>query len=564
MINIEIRRVEDLHVITTPEHLNTFKPLEVKQLDGLPSYSYFLQRTQQGFNSFREKNPNTDERPYQYEYAAIMCTRRHNIMGWDMGVGKTIATILTIYGLYKEKLQLLRPGCIQIVVLNLLAAERWLEDFSKFKEFEGLYTVTEKEKQLLETTCPIIIYSQDFPKRSCKTNFKGKKVSKRLANLKPLMLVVDEVHGLRSSTSRTKHLTLIRNKSRRCLALTGTPSEGNLKELHNILTFVYGENWVYASAQSFSKDYGVQQKIGANYLYGASNVGGGPEKYLQRLDPVRMPSYYRLMRRYMHRVRIDEPQIVSCMKLPTAKYEMHEIIPSREQKDAYIRYINEHKEQLKRVSEGVSQQHTAEALQLINPLIEIANYASETNLYSPKLNKLVEIVEHAEGKVVIFCDRVASAWLCKQALASRLKLKVIRLYSKDSREEETDMGLEKRIEAVTQFQYDPNVKAGVFSINLAGQSIDLTKASDVIYYCLPWSSIKIQQSISRVVRSGNPYDTVKLHYLYQQGLVDEYQTRLAIEKIRCAKLMLDYEIDFESEATPSDLSPSEAIHLMFT
>jgi SNF2 family DNA or RNA helicase len=482
-------------------------------------------------------------------------------MGWDMGVGKTIATILTIYGLYKEKLSSLRKGSIQIVVINLLAAERWVEDLQKFKEFEGLFSVISNEKELEQAQSPILIYSQDLPKRRSKH---CKFLSRRLRKLKPLLLVVDEVHGLRSATARTKHLSQVRNKSRRCLALTGTPSEGNLKELHNILQFVYGENWIYSSPQAFSKDYGKQQKIAANYLYGTLRPNDGPEKYLQRLDPARMPGYYRLMRRYIHRVRIDEPQIRSCMKLPEPEYVLHEIQPSKEQKEKYVHYVSRHKEQLKRISEGISHRQTAEALQLINPLIEIANYPDELSISTPKLLALREIVDKAKGKVVVFCDRVTSAWVCKQSLKHGSNLEVIRLYSNDDREIEAKMSLERRIEAVSSFQYSPSIKAGVFSINLAGQSIDLTKASDVIYYCLPWSSIKIQQSISRVVRSGNPYSQVKLHYLYQTGMIDEYQTQLALEKIRCARLMLDYETDFESEEIGNDLSPSDALQLMFS
>jgi SNF2 family DNA or RNA helicase len=548
-------------VLSTAEELDAFLPLEVNQLAGLSAYSFFLERTKDGFNSFLKENPHADDRPYQYQYAAVMCCRRFNIMGWSMSVGKTTSTIVTILGLYKERLQQLRKGSIHIVVLNLLAAERWLEDFSKISMFKGLYQVVNSLADLEKTQCPIIIYSQDFPKRRASGRKYSSKttLSKRLRKLKPTLLVVDEVHGLRSNTARTAHLKKIREKSRRCLALTGTPSEGNLKELHSILTFVYGDNWLYRSAQSFSKDFGSKQRISTSYI----QKEDAPEKYLQRLEPAKMADYYHMMRRFIHRVRIDEPQIRRCMTLPEAEHVMHAVEPDQEQKDIYDLYVASHLEQLRRVSDGITKQQQAEALQLINPLIKIANFPGDGTRPTPKIKYLLDLVQRAEGKVVIFCDRVASAWLCTHHLRNTLKVETIRLYSKDPNAEPPEMNMEQRIEAVTEFQYNPNIKAGVFSITLAGQSIDLTKASDVIYYCLPWSSIKIQQSISRVVRSGNTYPEVKLHYLYQTGMIDEYQTKLALEKIRCSKLMLDYEVDFEAEETESDLTPSDALSLMF-
>jgi hypothetical protein len=62
-----------------------------------------------------------------------------------------------------------------------------------------------------------------------------------------------------------------------------------------------------------------------------------------------------------------------------------------------------------------------------------------------------------------------------------------------------------------------------------------------------------------VVRSGNPYNKVKLHYLYQEGLIDEYQVNLSLEKVKNFRLMLDYEIDEVSDDELSDLTPMELI-----
>jgi SNF2 family DNA or RNA helicase len=560
---------DDLVLIQKGEDLKNFRLLETNKLEALSEYDLYLRRIQRGFDSYYESNvgKKLDNRPYQMEYAAIMCCRRNNIMGWQMGSGKTLSSLLMLYGLYAPYISSMRAACIHIVVFNLLSSMRWIEELERFPIFRDKYKVITRERDLADCEVPIIIYSQDFPKNlapSRRGNTK-KSMARVLGRFRPCCLIVDEVHGLKNNSTRTKQLTYIRSRSRRVLALTGTPADGNLKELHNILKFVYSANWPYNSANIFSKHFGAKEKFNGSYLYGSSLNPDAPEKYLQKLDPLKIAPYYKLMRRFIHRLKLDEPQVRSCMTLPESEVLMHKVKCSAEQERVYREYVNKHKAQLQKATqtiEGSTPKRLAEALRLIHPLIKITNHPLELypQVTLPKLQRLEELVKSAEGKVVVFCDRVDSAWLCSSHLRQALCPEaVIRLYANDEREEIESLDTERRIEVVTQFQYSKEIKVGVFSVGLAAQAIDLTEASDVIYYCLPWSSIRLQQSINRVVRSGNPYNKVKLHYLYQEGLIDEYQVNLSLEKVKNFRLMLDYEIDEVSDDELSDLTPMELI-----
>lgn len=562
--------LEDLTVLHTPELIEPFRPLEENQLNALPSYDYFSKLTEEGYQQYLNCGLTLDNRPYQWQYAALMCCRYLNIMGYDMSVGKSICSLLCVYGLRRDGFLRgsIKRGAIHIVVPTLLAAERWLEELGRMSIFRGHYKVLKSERDLVEATEAILIYSHDFPKRVSRIRAqKGSRIkylSKYLAKFKPSLLIIDEVHGLKSTTARTKHLTVIRDKSKRVLALTGTPTESCLKQLHTLFNFIYKDRWPYTSYQSFSKQYGRKEKIKANYLQGTQVQGDGPDKYLLTLDPKQLSSYYDLMRRFIHRVQITEPQILPYITLPRQEFITHEVLVEPERRQIYQDYINKHKAALRQASLGKTSRHMAEALQLISPLIRFSNYPlnienvdSKTN----KVKKVIELVKKAEGKVVVFCERVDSAWLVTEALKEALPKQVTRLYAKDARENPPMMDNDKRVEVVSAFQYDTSVKVGVFSIGLAGQAIDLTKASDIIYYCLPWSSVKIVQSISRVVRSGNPYEIVNLHFLYQKGLIDDYQIRLAIEKIKESNLMLNYDMGSGYQTT-SDLSPAELLSLM--
>jgi ERCC4-related helicase len=259
------------------------------------------------------------------------------------------------------------------------------------------------------------------------------------------------------------------------------------------------------------------------------------------------------MRRYIYRVRIDDPQVKNCITVPKSIIQMHSVEPTPEQHQQHLEYITEYQNALNLAT----YQNDAKALSLIIPLIQIANQPANGSV-SNKLIKLGELVEQSKSKVVIFCHYVTSARIVTRFLESILgEERVTRLYATDPLETPTSLTQEMQVERRSNFQYNPSIKAGVFSINLASQSIDLTSASDVIYYCCGWSAIQMQQSLKRAVRPGNPNAVVNSHYLYTKGLIDTHQVSLAIEKIKGSRLLMDF--DLEDVTGSDDLSPAEAV-----
>jgi superfamily II DNA or RNA helicase len=557
--SVSLEATQNLILVEDDEQLAQLMLHKQPGLQDLDSYQWFLRRTQEGYTKYLLNNPIADVRAYQYQYAAVMCCRRYNMMGWQQRVGKTLSCLLVLYGLYKEKLDVMRAKSVHISVPSILASMSWVTELKRMPVFRDKFAVVTSDKELKETLAPIIIYSHDFPKG--KVRGKSYQRSKVLAKLRPNMLIVDEIHGLKAKSLRTQHMMIVRNSSRRVLGLTGTPSEGTLNEIHTLMNFIYESRWAYRKAEHFVNQFGTKEKLTANYLYGSQHQQGAPEKFLQQLDVNKMPEYYRLMQSFMHRVNISDPEVESCITVPETQALMHVVTPTAAQLRDQQTYIAEHRLQLERAANAKGARQQAEALQLINPLINLANQWIEDNT-SPKLQSVLDIVDKAEGKVVIFCQRVKSAWLVTEALRRHLGVdKVTRVYAKDEAEEIVELSQEQRIERVTAFQYDDNVKAGVFSINLASEAIELNQASDVIFYCLPWSSIRIRQAISRPVGPGNPYELVKLHYLYHKGFIDEYQVMLAVSKIKTSRALADYDIEVTSD---SDLSPTDAIRKLLS
>jgi ERCC4-related helicase len=236
---------------------------------------------------------------------------------------------------------------------------------------------------------------------------------------------------------------------------------------------------------------------------------------------------------------------------------MHPVEATPDQLELHKAYLTAHRHQLTLATHKNGP--NAQTLRLIVPLIQVANGAKDSN----KIIKVRKLVEQAVGKVVIFCHYVASARLVTDYLTEYLGTdSITRLYATDPLATPTSLSQEQQVDRRTKFQYDPNIKAGVFSLNLASQSIDLTAASDVIYYCCGWSSLSILQSLKRAVRPGNPNKEVNTHYIYTNGLIDTHQVALAVEKIRGSKLLMDFDLDDldgDPDNNGGDLSPAEAV-----
>jgi hypothetical protein len=527
--------------------------------DNLPAYPNFLARAQRAYNTYRANFPSSDYRPYQPEYATLMCLRRYNIMGYGMGCAKTSITLLGVKVLY-EDISKHRPGLVHIAVPSLLAAGRWVEELERMPYFKEHYAVITSEKDLKDCKKQILIYTHDFPKGKS-TFYRGTTTPNRSRFLKkffkPCYLIIDEGHGLKAKTERTQHLKVLRDAARRVLLISGTLSDGNLAQIHHTCKFVYTKRWPYPTAQSFSQVFGEKEKLKTNYLYGSNTNTSAPEKFLQRLDSNKLVAYYKLMRRFVHRVKITEPQVAAYLTIPTQEVTVHRLEATEEQRTKTTAYIKEHRTKLEAAAQSTNTRHTAEALQLIHPLIELAN--SPENLTN-KAKEVLQITKQSKGKTIIFCSYVRSARIITNYLSSSYEPgEVIRLYANDPLENPNTLGSEERQRRISAFQYDKKVKVAVLSINLASEAIDLTKATDVILYCMPWSVTKLQQALARAVRPGNINKTVGIHYLLQQGLIDEHQVALAIEKVKGTKLLLDYEANDLIHQDQAQLTPSETI-----
>lgn len=516
-------------------------------------YEYAKRRANELYADLLREHPELENRPYQPELAAIYASRTRDICAGGQGLGKTLITALCIQ--ITHDVSNLSPGSIHIIVPALLYAKcRWLEDFHKFNTLQGYVEVISSEKQILTSKAPIWIYTMDFPKNKSKKlkdkakPFLSRLMKNRCKNLE--YLIVDEAHHFMKSSLRSKHLSYLRRGAKRVLFLSGTLSDGQLSKMHFLLRVVYGAAWKTTESE-FLRDFQTTTKSKTNYLTGEEELTDLPTRYLSHLSIFKIPDYFDLVRNKIHRVTLDNSFVKHVVRLPkpNVNVELLTLEPAHlaEYKDLVRQRLSEMQACRAYGSSIVGQ---SKALQAIQPLIACSNFPA--NYQPAKLQRLVELVEEFASrglKTVVFNNYVGSGRIAHQTLANYFgENKVIRMYAEDELENPKVMGSEKRSEVLSKFLYDPDIIAGVFAIRLCGESIDLTKASAVIYYDPGWDVIKQAQATSRVVRPGaiNPF--VEIRYLVHQGTIDQHMYSLSRQKQEQMDLLLDFSPEYSGQS----------------
>ena len=514
-------------------HFNTlekenFSLLETNRLDNKDEYTSWQKKVNQHYLSALRENPNWNYRPYQPDFAALYCYRHRNLVGLSMGGGKTIISALVIASVYDPKDD--RPGRIHIAVPNHLAARRWIEDLEIIPVLRDRFKYIRSTKELRKTDSPILIYNQDLPKQNKKGRASNTKYIKK--HLRPNMLCVDEVHNLKPGTTRTKALTELRLVSKRTLALTGTLSDGDLSYTPFLCWFVYQDYFPYRSPKQFSRHFSIDKKLGTSYDLSDNSNG----RYLKHLDLTRLPEYYQLMSRFCHRVSLDDPVVKPYISKPEIDKKVILVDPSNEQLEAHKRYLRQHKDTMRKLADSEDSKEET-VLSILHPLIRVAN---GYGLYTPKLKRTRDEILDSD-KTAIFCSTNSGARSIHRFLEGE-GITSTRVYASDEEEDPVNLSEERRMKRIDDFLEEGGMDVCILQVNLASESIDLQNAGKVIFYDLPWSSIKVEQAIARTVRPGNPREKVEVTFIASKGLIDQHQLNLIESKIELSKLLFDYNV----------------------
>lgn len=527
-------------------------------------YRNWLIRTKHVYENLIKEHTWLDYRPYQYETAALYCCKRFNVCSLSMGLGKTIISAIVLLSIY-QSFDNRRGGSVHITVPSIISGKsRWLVDFSLFKEFDGNVAFMESSSDLSnEDKCnkPIWVYTHDFLKRKYNdTKLINDVIIKRF---KPNYLIVDEVHNLKRGSKRTAQLFKLRKHSKNVLSLSGTISDGRLNAIQTVFDFTYSYRWDYFG-QNFPGFFGTKREITTNYIFGEDNIEAQPQRYLDKISLGKMSDWYELSSRFLHRLCASSPNVKDCITLPSVNVIEVPVQPYKNHVDLYLKCLHNTRKTLENILEygGTNSAFRAKAFSLMQPLLDASNTPDlETTKKFEELENICENTFQQNEKTIIICNSVKAAFKISSFLKQKYtEDKVVRLYGTDENESPKLQSNDARQDAAETFQFNPNIRFAVMSINLIAESIDLTAASNIIYYDYSWQSLKVLQSKARVVRSGNKAPKVNIYFLFNKGMIDTHQYSLLNLKEEASKQLVDFDFGIQNTIVNAETLITNILH----
>ena len=361
------------------------------------------------------------------------------------------------------------------------------------------------------------------------------------------LLIADEAHYLRNpKTKRTQHLLGKKWRysrkqeweippvpANRKIFITGTPIVNRPVELWPLVNALDPVN--FGSYDKFTRRY-----CGARRgRWGWDTTGA---THLDELKRILRSTI--MLRRKKDEVLTDLPsKITSIIELPhdgngnAVKAEMkafkqhesslQELVVSRELAKSFANE-SDYKDSVNRLKTGV--------------LLAFSQLSSERKRVAvAKVPLVIEYVDNIDEKVVIFCHHKDVV----HRLRSHFKQSCVWLNGECS--------LNDRQRAIEDFQFNPDIKVFIGSIQAAGVGITLTASRIAIFAELDWVPGNMEQASDRLHRIGQK-DTVLIQYLVFDQSVDAKIAKTLVQKQAIINDVLDP--DDETFPLPFDELPS--------
>lgn len=415
--------------------------------------------------------------PFQFEGIKWATSRRHSLLAYDMGMGKTIMAIGAINTLKARKVLVTCPASVKIQWERKL--NEWLV------EFLSVYRVTKKTDKIPDAD--VIIVNYDLIVHS--------HIFYQLQSRKFAVGIFDEVHKVKNfEAKRTKALLSRNGLARNCvytISMTGTPVVNRPIELYPLLKVF---------ARDSIKPYDDKYKFAFRFCDGWINNlqldarGSSNEDDLNK----------RLKAKYM--IRRLEADVIG--QLPPVRYKM--VLVEKDDMGAELKILESAtKKDFGWTASGMSG----------------GDLAKERKIFALKKvtaceEHIKEIVEQA-GKLVIFAYHT-EVILKLQTMLSEYGAVV--LYGATSQT--------KRQQAIDSFQKSSLIRVFIGQIEASGEGIDGLQyaAHHILFAEWSWVPGQIKQAIKRVHRFGQ-LQTVYIQFLVAADTIEEHIMRTALEKV---------------------------------
>jgi superfamily II DNA or RNA helicase len=424
-------------------------------------------------------------RPYQKEGLDFLChlskLKLGGILADDMGLGKTLQTLAWLAWLDSSNGSKSKPS---LVICPASVLHNWRREANRFTPYlKVLVLESGAARHNLRKQIPehnIIITNYSLLRRDLDA----------LQKFSFDAVILDEAQFIKNPDAQiTQSVKKIR--SRRRLALTGTPLENRLLDLWSIVDFVMPN---YLGDQSSFQD---------NY-----DARGANSESTQRISRRRLSAKLRpiLLRRLKRQVAKDLPERIE-------ERRDCELVDS--QRKLYLAELRRSREKvMKTISEKGIARSKIHVLAALTRLRQICCHPQlvGNDSGSGKTDTLFELLEPLmdEGqKVLVFSQFVQMLKLLEGECRARG-------FSTHILTGET----KNRQEIVSSFQKESEASVFLLSLRAAGTGLNLTNASYVVVYDPWWNPAVEAQAIDRSHRIGQT-QTVNAYKLIAPGTVEE-------------------------------------------
>ena len=422
--------------------------------------------------------------PFQKKGVAFLEARNGRaLIADEMGLGKTVQA-LTWMELHPKK----RPA---IVVVPASLKLNWARE-------AGMW-MTNPKVQILQGSKPgvpivgeILVINYDILVYWLDT----------LIKIKPQVLVMDEVHYIKSNqTKRTKAIRRLAKGIPHVIGLSGTPIVNRPVEILNAVRLI--DKDVVPNPWQFLHRYCGAKHNGYGWDFnGATRTDELHEKLANSI----------MIRRLKKDVLQDLPDKVRSF----VPMELDNQSDYDKAEQNFIEFVKEQKG-----AAAAEKASNAQALAEIEGLKQLA--------VQGKMKQSVEWIKdflEVDGKLVVFATH---KFVIDQLMTEfgDIAVKV-----------DGSVTGANRDKAVTEFQGNPRIRLFIGNIKAAGVGLTLTASSNVVFLELPWTPGDLTQAEDRVHRIGQK-DSVNIHYLLADGTIEEKVAKLIDRKRKVLDSVLD-------------------------
>jgi len=445
----------------------------------------------------------------------------------EMGTGKTLTSIAVIGTLWQQK-RIRRL----LIVAPLSIVGVWEEEMRKFADYE--YALVILQGTIARKADTIRHMTGTAALQVLVVNYESAwRLEKELLAWRPDMIVCDEGHRIKTHNAKaSKSLHELAKVAKYRLLLTGTVITNKPLDVFSQYKFtdpkVYGSSFYLFRNKFFDMvGYGLHTPVMKKSM---------ESEFIRRLHSIA----YRATK-------------AECLDLPEATDAVQYVDL---EPDAQRIYRQLAKDGYAELSAAIGQE-TGYILanNILNQLLRLSQMTGGfvkgedqermTQVSRAKLNALSDLIDSAEndGRKIVVIARFIPEIHAMEEMLRKKGLRYSAIYG----------DVKDRMDQVTAFQKDPDVRVFIGQIATAGLGITLTAATTMVFYSLNYSMSDYEQTKGRIHRLSQERRCTYIH-LIVRGTIDEKIMATLQAKADVAKALVD---DCRAGVNPFTLSAPE-------